>query len=124
MTILIDRPLWPARGRVWSHMVSDTSFEELHAFASRLGVPGRAFERDHYDVPEELYGTAVQLGAEPVGCQELLSRLTGAGLRRRKTSRVSRPDQRVSTAGTAVPAGRADPSRCRGGAATVTRRGA
>lgn len=82
--ILIDPPLWPARGRVWSHMVSDESFAELHAFAARLGMPPRAFERDHYDVPSELYTAAVALGAEPVGCQELLLRLTKAGLRRRK----------------------------------------
>ncbi|GLW62326.1 hypothetical protein Arub01_05700 [Actinomadura rubrobrunea] len=85
--ILIDPPLWPARGRVWSHMVSDVSYEELHAFAARLGLPPRAFERDHYDVPSELYETAVALGAAPVGCQELLRRLTRAGLRRRKTVR-------------------------------------
>ncbi|MBW8486319.1 DUF4031 domain-containing protein [Actinomadura parmotrematis] len=82
--ILIDPPLWPARGRVWSHMVSDASFAELHAFAADLGMPPRAFERDHYDVPEELYQAAVALGAQQVGCQELLARLTGAGLRRRK----------------------------------------
>ncbi|HEY8482907.1 MAG TPA: DUF4031 domain-containing protein [Spirillospora sp.] len=93
--ILIDPPLWPARGRVWSHMVSDVSFEELHAFAARLGMSPRAFERDHYDVPSELYDAAVSLGARPVGCQELLRRLTAAGLRRRKTAgarggRVSR----------------------------------
>ncbi|WP_030173224.1 DUF4031 domain-containing protein [Spirillospora albida] len=85
--ILIDPPLWPARGRVWSHMVSDVSFAELHAFAAELGMPPRAFERDHYDVPSELYAAAVALGAEPVGCQELLRRLTKAGLRRRKESR-------------------------------------
>ncbi|GAA2094781.1 DUF4031 domain-containing protein [Actinomadura alba] len=87
MTILIDRPLWPARGRVWSHMVSDSSYEELHVFAGRLGMPPRAFERDHYDVPADLYDTAIELGAQPVGCQELLTRLTGAGLRRRKSPR-------------------------------------
>jgi len=57
-------------------MVSDVSYEELHAFAARLGLPPRAFERDHYDVPSELYETAVALGAAPVGCQELLRRLT------------------------------------------------
>ncbi|GAA4090183.1 DUF4031 domain-containing protein [Actinomadura miaoliensis] len=86
--ILIDPPLWPARGRVWSHMVSDVSFEELHTFAADLGLPPRAFERDHYDVPSELYEAAVAMGASPVGCQELLLRLTRAGLRRRKTART------------------------------------
>lgn len=95
--ILIDPPLWPSRGRVWSHLVSDESFEELHAFAVRLQVPPRAFERDHYDVPSELYDAAVRLGAEPVGCQELLSRLTRAGLRRPKHPRrdpLHHPGQR------------------------------
>ncbi|WP_034516847.1 DUF4031 domain-containing protein [Actinomadura rifamycini] len=87
--ILIDPPLWPARGRVWSHMVSDVSYAELHAFAEELGMPPRAFDRDHYDVPSELYQAAVVQGAVPVGCQELLSRLTRAGLRRRKVVRES-----------------------------------
>ena len=87
MTILIDRPLWPGRGRLWSHLVSDASFAELHAFAVRLGMPPRAFERDHYDVPAELYDSAVDLGARPIGCQELVARLTRAGLRRRKPPR-------------------------------------
>jgi hypothetical protein len=82
--IFIDPPLWPTRGRVWSHLVSDESFEELHGFAARLGMPFRAFERDHYDVPSELYDAAVELGAAPVGCQELLRRLTKSGLRRPK----------------------------------------
>ncbi|GLZ06951.1 hypothetical protein Acsp03_44170 [Actinomadura sp. NBRC 104412] len=86
--ILIDPPLWPSRGRLWSHMVSDVSFEELHTFAADLGMPTRAFERDHYDVPSELYGAAVSLGAKEVGCQELVRRLTQAGLRRPKFARA------------------------------------
>jgi hypothetical protein len=90
MAVYIDRPLWPARGRLWSHMVSDVSYDELHAFADRLGVPRRAFDRDHYDVPAEVYDAAIDLGAAPVGSQELVTRLIGAGLRRRKQIR-SRP---------------------------------
>ncbi|RAY13316.1 DUF4031 domain-containing protein [Actinomadura craniellae] len=89
--ILIDPPLWPWRGRVWSHLVSDVSYAELHAFADRLGVPPRAFDRDHYDVPAEMYEKAIAAGAEPVGCQELLTRLTRAGLRRRKPRRPRAP---------------------------------
>lgn len=91
MTILIDRPLWSARGRMWSHLVSDRSFAELHDFAARLGVPSRAFERDHYDVPSDLYEPARSLGAEAVGCQELVARLVRAGLRRRKSAVTDRP---------------------------------
>ena len=35
VTVLIDPPRWPAHGRVWSHLVSDESYDELHAFAAR-----------------------------------------------------------------------------------------
>ncbi|RKN09691.1 DUF4031 domain-containing protein [Streptomyces radicis] len=84
MTVYIDPPTWPGHGRMWSHLVSDASFGELHAFAERLGTPRRAFERDHYDVPAERYADAVALGAVEVDSRELVSRLTAAGLRRRK----------------------------------------
>ena len=88
MTLLVD-PLreYPDTGLAfshWSHLVSDTSFEELHAFAAQLGIPRRFFQGDHYDVPQDLYAEAVASGAVPVGARELLSRLTAAGLRRKK----------------------------------------
>jgi hypothetical protein len=69
---------------VWSHLVSDASYDELHAFAARLGAPPRAFERDHYDIPSDRYAAAVLLGAVEVGSKELVARLIAAGLRRRK----------------------------------------
>jgi len=72
---------------MWSHLVSDSSFDELHAFAARLGAPPRAFERDHYDLPAERYADAVAQGAIEVGSKELLRRLTEAGLRRPKHPR-------------------------------------
>lgn len=88
--ILIDAPLIPWRGRLWSHLVSDTSYEELHAFAAELGVPARGFDRDHYDVPEELFAAALEAGAELVRSRDLVRRLTAAGLRQRKVSRPVR----------------------------------
>ncbi|MFD4374073.1 DUF4031 domain-containing protein [Streptomyces sp. NPDC058486] len=84
MTLYIDPPTWPGHGRMWSHLVSDTSFEELHTFAAALGVPPRGFERDHYDIPSDHYKSAIDAGAVPVGSKELLHRLTTAGLRRPK----------------------------------------
>ena len=84
MTVYLDPPTWPGHGRLWSHLVSDDSYAELHAFAARLGAPPRAFERDHYDIPSERYEDAVRLGAVKVGSKELVRRLTEAGLRRRK----------------------------------------
>ncbi|MFB7939118.1 DUF4031 domain-containing protein [Streptomyces sp. NPDC004779] len=84
MTLYIDPPTWPGHGRMWSHLVSDVSFEELHAFAASIGAPARGFDRDHYDIPADWHATAVAAGAVPVGSKELLRRLTEAGLRRPK----------------------------------------
>ncbi|MEW2413356.1 DUF4031 domain-containing protein [Streptomyces sp. NPDC046866] len=84
MTLYIDPPTWPGHGRMWSHLVSDVSYEELHAFAESIGCPRKAFERDHYDVPEHRYAAAVAAGAREVGSKELVHRLTAAGLRRPK----------------------------------------
>ncbi|MFK4099816.1 DUF4031 domain-containing protein [Streptomyces sp. NPDC019531] len=84
MTVYIDPPTWPGHGRMWSHLISDTSFDELHAFAEELGVPTRAFERDHYDIPSHRYADAVTAGAVEVSSREVVRLLTGAGLRRPK----------------------------------------
>lgn len=81
MTVLIDEPLWWHRGRRWSHMVSDESYDELHELAGRAGIPLRAFQGDHYDIPEEYHAAMIELGAVPVASRELLRRLRGAGLR-------------------------------------------
>ncbi len=95
MAVLIDPPRWPAHGRVWSHLTSDASLDELHAFAGAAGIPRRAFEGDHYDVPAEMYRQAVAAGAEEVEGRELLRRLVGAGLRvpKRRGERVLASDR-------------------------------
>jgi Protein of unknown function (DUF4031) len=85
--ILIDPPAVHRWGRTWSHLASDTSYDELHAFALAHGVPGRGFDRDHYDVPAEFYDAMVVAGAVPVSSRELVSRLRAAGLRRPKAAR-------------------------------------
>lgn len=90
MAVFIDAPDWPGHGRLWSHLVSDTSYAELHAFAAGLGLPRRAFERDHYDVVAERYAAAVAAGARPVSSREIIALLTAANLRRRKVSRLAR----------------------------------
>lgn len=90
MTVYIDRPTWPGHGRLWSHLVSDVSYAELHEFAAGLGIPPRAFDRDHYDVVAERFDTAVAAGAQVVTSREIVARLVGAGLRRRKVSRLAR----------------------------------
>lgn len=87
MTIFIDPPTWPGHGRLWSHLISDSSYAELHEFAAALGIPHRAFERDHYDLVAERYEAAVAAGAQVVTSREIVARLNAAGLRRRKVSR-------------------------------------
>ncbi len=84
MTILVDPPKWTFRGRLWGHLVSDESYDELHEFAGRLGIPRRGFDRDHYDLPEERLAQAVAAGAVLVTSRELMTRLRAAGLRRRR----------------------------------------
>ena len=84
MTVLIDPPNAAGHGRLWSHLASDASYDELHAFARTLGIPERGFDRDHYDVPADWYDQVVAAGAAPVTSRELVARLIHAGLRRRK----------------------------------------
>jgi hypothetical protein len=92
MAVLVD-PLrgYPDTGlpfRSWCHLVSDASFEELHAFAAALGIPRRFFQGDHYDLPAHLRDRAVDLGAVPVSTRELVVRMAGPrGERARRRAR-------------------------------------
>jgi hypothetical protein len=79
--ILVDTPHgYPngprhLRNARWCHMVSDTSLEELHAFAMRLGLK-RAWFQDgrtpHYDLVEAKRAVAVGMGAREVSDRELV----------------------------------------------------
>lgn len=130
MPLWVDPPAWPAHGRLWAHLVSDRSLDELHAFAAAQGLPRRGFERDHYDVPAELYEQVVRAGATPVQAKELLARLTASGLRRRKRDAMARrsagrpllrPPRLRSGDLVAVPApaGPVPPERLRAGVAVL-----
>ncbi len=87
MTVLIDPPFWPAYDRLWSHLVSDTSYRELHDFARRVGLPEHLFDGDHYDIPQERYDAVVAAGAVEVSGGELIRRLIASGLRIRAAER-------------------------------------
>jgi hypothetical protein len=89
MTLLVDECRWQHRGRLWCHLVSDVSYDELHSFAADLGLPRRAFHGDHYDLPDEIRELAIDAGARPVGSRELVVRLRGAGLRLSPAARRS-----------------------------------
>ncbi|MBB4961245.1 DUF4031 domain-containing protein [Micromonospora polyrhachis] len=92
--LYVDQPAWPAHGRLWSHLVSDVSYAELHAFAEMLGAPRRAFDRDHYDLPAERFVRAVWLGAQVVSSREIVELLYRSGLRLPK--HLARPSKLVA----------------------------
>ncbi|HET8928908.1 MAG TPA: DUF4031 domain-containing protein [Microbacterium sp.] len=81
MAILLDDPRWPAHGRLWAHLISDSSLEELHAFAAANDIPRRGFDMDHYDVPAEAFDRLVAAGAQHVDGHTLVRRLIASGLR-------------------------------------------
>ncbi len=93
MAVLIDPPAWPAHGTVFSHLVSDSSLSELHAFAQAAGIPARAFDHDHYDVPERRYADLVDRGAQAVSTTVLMRRLLASGLRMRTPQRTPKRHQ-------------------------------
>jgi len=81
VTVLVDAAAWPWRGRRWAHLCSDSSLEELHAFAAAIGVRRVAFQGDHYDIDAAQRVVAVAAGAVVVDSRDLLRRLRDAGLR-------------------------------------------
>jgi hypothetical protein len=85
--ILIDPPAVARWDRLWSHLASDTSYDEAHEFAAAHGIPERGWDGDHYDVPEEWYAAMVEAGAVPVSSRQLVDALRAAGLRRPKPLR-------------------------------------
>ncbi len=92
MAIWIDTPIWTFRGVKHAHMISDSSLAELHHFASKLGFPERAFQGDHYDIPEYLIPVAEAIGAGRAEPRELLARLKAAGLRSKPSGRTNHHD--------------------------------
>lgn len=69
MSVYVDDAVSLWRGQRWAHLLADT-LDELHAFASRLGVPRRSFQDRtsgaHYDIPAALREQAIALGAVPI----------------------------------------------------------
>ena len=81
--ILVDTPRWIWRGQVWGHLISDSSLEELHDFARKLGKRRIGFQGDHYDLSRDEHERALEAGAVGVDSRELVRRLRQAGLRDR-----------------------------------------
>ncbi|MCU1537568.1 MAG: hydrolase [Humibacillus sp.] len=84
MTVWIDEPIWPAHGRLFAHLVSDSHYAELHALARAADLHPRSFDGDHYDVPDALWQAVVDAGATPTTGVDLARRLNASNLRLRK----------------------------------------
>jgi hypothetical protein len=96
MTVLVDElrayPHMRLPFQHWCHLVSDSDFDELHAFAARLGIPRHRFQGDHYDLPAHIRDKAVAFGALQVTTRELTGRMAGPRgdrVRRRRAARRS-----------------------------------
>jgi hypothetical protein len=83
MALLIDSFLNGARGpfhfwrRRCGHLVSDTSVEELHAFAREIGMRREWFQCrsiPHYDLTGDRYEIALAKGAVLISSRELVRR--------------------------------------------------
>jgi hypothetical protein len=94
MTVLVDQlreyPHTRLPFRHWCHLVSDASFDELHAFAVRLGIPRHRFQGDHYDLPPHLRVRAIEHGAREVDTRELTRRMAGPRGDRVRARRAAR----------------------------------
>jgi hypothetical protein len=62
------------RNKVWCHMTSDTSEEELHEFAAEVGLKYEWFQKNHYDLTGGMRARAISFGAQEVSTQELVRR--------------------------------------------------
>ena len=82
VAVLVDEARWPWRGRLWAHLVSDSSYDELHELARSIGLRRIGFQGDHYDVDETDRARALAAGAVAADSRELVRRLRAAGLRR------------------------------------------
>ena len=83
MVVLVDEARWWWRGTTWAHLVSDESYDELHAFAQGLGKRRLGFQGDHYDIDEIDRGRAIERGAAATSSRHLVGRLRESGLRQR-----------------------------------------
>ncbi len=86
--LMVDPAMWPWRGMLFCHLISDTSLDELHAFARWIGAPERAFGGDHYDISSRLRLIAIEEGAVEVTSRDVVRALYTAGLRRPRLGRI------------------------------------
>ena len=80
MTVYIDNACICWRGKQWCHLVADR-VDELHEFASRLGLKPEWFQRKtlypHYDVTVAVRRRALRMGAVEAHKEVVVARAKG-----------------------------------------------
>lgn len=76
MTIYVDEAVWPYRGTMYCHCMTDGDIQELHDFALKLGLKRSWFQNKpsgaHYDLSQNKRWQAIRLGAIAVSSREML----------------------------------------------------
>lgn len=76
MTVYVDNERIQWRGKLWCHLVAE-SLDELHAFATTLGLQRRWFQHKasypHYDVTTAVRARALLLGALPGTKEQIIT---------------------------------------------------
>lgn len=97
MTVYVDdmhrSALGAFKGLRMSHMIAETE-AELHAMAEAIGMPRRAYQGDHYDVPLERRAAALARGAVAVSMKQM----AGMVARRRETGTLGPPEEAIAWA--------------------------
>lgn len=76
--IYVDNPIYKLGRMNMCHMVSDTSIDQLHEMADKIGVDRKHFQkksRPHYDVCKAKRALAISHGAKPVSGREVIRAL-------------------------------------------------
>lgn len=82
MAIMVGEAVWPYRGTLYCHMMSDqpgqAGLDELHAFAASIGMKRDWFQnkpgKPHYDMSKNRRFLAIRKGAQPVTDREMIER--------------------------------------------------
>ena len=76
MTVYVDNERIKWRGKLWCHLVAE-SLDELHVFATALGLQRRWFQGKasypHYDVTTTVRERALVLGALPGNKEQIIT---------------------------------------------------
>lgn len=79
MTVYVDEAVWPFRGQLFCHMMTDNpDLTELHDMAEHIGMRREWFQDKphypHYDLPPVMRARAVAAGAVEITATELVRR--------------------------------------------------